>query len=33
VAMEFWQDQRFRLHDRVRFTPEESGWRKVRLYP
>jgi pyridoxamine 5'-phosphate oxidase len=33
VAMEFWQDQRFRLHDRVRFTPEGDGWKKVRLYP
>lgn len=35
VAMEFWQDQPFRLHDRVRFFREapEQDWRKERLYP
>ncbi len=35
VAMEFWHDRPFRLHDRVRFfrkTPE-GPWSKVRLYP
>ncbi|WP_442755408.1 pyridoxamine 5'-phosphate oxidase [Methylocystis sp. JAN1] len=35
VAMEFWQDRPFRLHDRVRFSREAPGaaWRKERLYP
>ena len=35
VAMEFWQDRPFRLHDRVRFYREAPGqdWRKERLYP
>ncbi|KAB0266245.1 pyridoxamine 5'-phosphate oxidase [Microvirga brassicacearum] len=33
VTIEFWQDKPFRLHDRVVFTPEGDGWRKVRLYP
>lgn len=35
VAMEFWQDKPFRLHDRVRFTREGDGedWSKARLYP
>ena len=35
VAMEFWQDRPFRLHDRVRFFREAPGqdWRKERLYP
>lgn len=33
AAMEFWQDQPFRLHDRVRFTRAGEGWDKVRLYP
>ncbi len=35
VAMEFWQDRPFRLHDRVTFrrsTPE-GEWTKARLYP
>ena len=35
VALEFWSDRPFRLHDRVRFsrtTPAEA-WRKERLYP
>ena len=31
--IEFWQDKPFRLHDRVVFTREGDGWRKVRLYP
>lgn len=30
---EFWQDQQFRLHDRLTFTPAESGWRTAHLYP
>lgn len=33
VSIEFWQDKPFRLHDRVVFTHEGDGWRKVRLYP
>ena len=33
VAIEFWKDGEFRLHDRIRFTPAESGgWEKSRLY-
>ncbi len=35
LAMEFWADKPFRLHDRVRFTREAEGaqWSKQRLYP
>ena len=33
VSIEFWQDKPFRLHDRVVFTRDGDGWRKVRLYP
>lgn len=33
MTIEFWQDKPFRLHDRVVFTREGDGWRKVRLYP
>ena len=33
IQMEFWQDKPFRLHDRVRFTREEDGWQRHRLYP
>lgn len=33
VAIEFWQDGAFRLHDRVRFTAGDGGWAKARLYP
>lgn len=33
VALEFWQDKPFRLHDRVRFTRTEDGWGRNRLYP
>ena len=35
VAMEFWHDRPFRLHDRLVFQRSESGqsWTKVRLFP
>jgi pyridoxamine 5'-phosphate oxidase len=35
IAMEFWRDRPFRLHDRVSFTREAIGtpWRRQRLYP
>ncbi len=35
LAMEFWSDRPFRLHDRVRFTRDsaDAAWRKNRLYP
>ncbi|MFL5110779.1 MAG: pyridoxamine 5'-phosphate oxidase [Microvirga sp.] len=33
VAMEFWADRPFRLHDRVLFTRQGAGWAKARLYP
>jgi pyridoxamine 5'-phosphate oxidase len=35
VAIEFWSDGAFRLHDRIVFTrtTSEDGWQKRRLYP
>jgi pyridoxamine 5'-phosphate oxidase len=35
LAIEFWQDGAFRLHDRVQFTrgAEGEAWRRQRLYP
>lgn len=35
VAIEFWQDRPFRLHDRIEFKRERPGapWSKTRLYP
>jgi pyridoxamine 5'-phosphate oxidase len=33
VAIEFWHDRPFRLHDRIQFRREGEGWRKTRLYP
>ena len=35
VAMEFWHDRPFRLHDRIAFTRASTHetWRKTRLYP
>lgn len=33
-SIEFWQAQRFRLHDRIAFTVGASGkWQRARLYP
>jgi pyridoxamine 5'-phosphate oxidase len=32
-AYEFWQHQENRLHDRVRYEREDSGWNRVRLAP
>jgi pyridoxamine 5'-phosphate oxidase len=33
AAMEFWKDGKFRLHDRVLFTPADGGWNRQRLNP
>jgi pyridoxamine 5'-phosphate oxidase len=35
LAMEFWQDRPYRLHDRIAFRREaaEAAWTKTRLYP
>ncbi len=35
LSFEFWQDGKFRLHDRVQFTRESTtdDWSKDRLYP
>ena len=35
LELEFWQDGKFRLHDRVRFTRADSigPWIRQRLYP
>jgi pyridoxamine 5'-phosphate oxidase len=35
IAMEFWHDRPFRLHDRVLFTREgaTASWQRQRLYP
>lgn len=33
VAIEFWKDGQFRLHDRVRFTRQGEEWVRTRLYP
>lgn len=32
-SIEFWQDQPFRLHDRVVFKRSGEAWRTTRLYP
>ncbi len=31
--IEFWQDQAFRMHDRLKFTRKGKGWTRGRLYP
>jgi pyridoxamine 5'-phosphate oxidase len=31
--IEFWQDQAFRMHDRLRYTRDGNGWTTTRLYP
>ncbi|MFN4023738.1 MAG: pyridoxamine 5'-phosphate oxidase [Hyphomonas sp.] len=34
TEIEFWQDQAFRMHDRLRFYSKDAGgWATVRLYP
>lgn len=34
TEIEFWQDQAFRMHDRLRFYRKDGGgWASVRLYP
>jgi pyridoxamine 5'-phosphate oxidase len=33
TAIEFWQGQRARLHDRFRYTPAGAGWQIQRLAP
>jgi len=32
-ALEFWQGRPNRLHDRLRFTRDDDGWRRERLQP
>ena len=31
--IEFWQDQAFRMHDRLKFTLKDGVWARERLYP
>ncbi len=33
TEVEFWQDQAFRMHDRLKLTKTETGWARSRLYP
>jgi pyridoxamine 5'-phosphate oxidase len=33
TEIEFWQDQAFRMHDRLRYTRKAKGWTTTRLYP
>jgi pyridoxamine 5'-phosphate oxidase len=33
TSIEFWQGRINRLHDRLRYTREQGGWRVTRLYP
>lgn len=32
-TIEFWQDRKFRLHDRLQFTKSGDHWAMTRLYP
>lgn len=32
-SIEFWQGRASRLHDRIKFVKNESGWARGRLYP
>lgn len=32
-SIEFWQDQSFRMHDRLMFARDGEGWTTTRLYP
>ena len=33
LAIEFWRDRPFRLHDRLRFVRAGEAWRRERLWP
>lgn len=33
TEIEFWQDQAFRMHDRLRLTRNGDAWTAIRLYP
>lgn len=33
LEVEFWQDQAFRMHDRLRLYHDGDAWQSVRLYP
>lgn len=33
LAIEFWRDGAFRLHDRFLYLPDGEGWRVARLFP
>lgn len=33
AEIEFWRDGAFRLHDRIRFTRDGTGWSRTRLFP